>query len=158
MIIEEWKPTHPCWTELVDVVAEQGQTDWVAFTGEWHHSSHMLVAHSDGEILGFLRFVVQGIGPDSDCPPVQLNGEILREAKVLAFAVKEAHRRRGVGRTLQECLIVEAKARGLFQIRSHSSGDNVANHRLKLALGYAVHPIIRGDDTRGAYFILPLGA
>ncbi len=155
--IEAWQPTHPRWRELVDAVAEQGQSDWVNFTAEWHHSSHMLVAQQDGEILGFLRFVVQEIGPDNDCPPVQRDGQTLREAKVLAFAVEEAHRRHGVGRALQERLIDEAKALGLFQIRSHSSGDNAANHQLKLAMGYGAHPIIRGDDTSGAYFILPLG-
>lgn len=157
LTIEEWSSTHPRWNQLMDVVAEQGQSDWVAATWEWHHSSHMLVAQQDAEILGFLRFVVQEIGPGSDCPPVQLDGQTLHEAKVLAFAVREAHRRRGIGRALQERLIVEAKALGLFQIRSHSGGNNVANHQLKLAMGYGVHPIVRGDDTRGAYFILPLG-
>ena len=155
--IEEWQPTHPRRNQLLDVVAEQGQSDWVNFAGEWHHSSHMLVAHQADEILGFLRFVVQEIGPDSDLLPVQLDGQNLREAKVLAFAVIETHRRRGVGRALQERLIDEASARGLYQIRSHSSGDNIANHQLKLSMGYGVHPIIRGEDTHGAYFILPLG-
>ena len=45
---------------------------------------------------------------------------------------------------------------GCYQIRSHSSGDNQANHYLKLSLGYGVHPIIRGEDQRGVYFVLPL--
>ena len=87
---------------------------------------------------------------------MQFDGENLREAKVLAFAVKEIYRRRGIGRALQEHLIEDAKTAGLFQIRSHSSGDHQANHRLKLALGYGVHPIIRDGDSHGVYFILPL--
>lgn len=154
--IEEWHPAHPLWDRLMEVVIEQGQHDWVTFTADWHQSSHLLVAHQGQEILGFLRFVVQEIGPESDCPPVQSNGENLREAKVLAFAVREAYRRRGIGRALQEHLIEDAKSSGVFQIRSHSSGDQKANHRLKLALGYGVHPIIRDGDRQGVYFILPL--
>ena len=82
--VEEWVSTHPRWNRLLDVIVEQGQSNWVNFAGEWHHSSHVLVAHQTDEILGFLRFVVQEIGPDSDCPPVQLDGQNLREAKVLA--------------------------------------------------------------------------
>jgi GNAT superfamily N-acetyltransferase len=156
--IEEWTSAHPLWDKLIEAVNEQGQHDWVTFTADWHHSSHLLVAVRGQEILGFLRFVVQEIGPDSDCPPVQFNGENLLEAKVLAFAVKHPYRRRGIGRALQEHLIEVARALGLFQIRSHSGGDNIANHQLKLALGYGVHPIIRNGDNKGAYFILPLHA
>lgn len=156
--IEEWNSTHPLWDRLMEVVIEQGQYDWFTFNADWHQSSHLLVAHQEQNVLGFLRFVVQEIGPDSDCPPIQFDGENLREAKVLAFAVRETYRRLGIGRALQEHLIEFAKASGVFQIRSHSSGDNVANHQLKLALGYGVHPIIRDRDRKGAYFILPLNS
>lgn len=154
--IENWDSAHPTWDRLLALASEVGQLDWVNFMGEWHHSEHCLVARAEGEVLGFLRFVVQEIGPDSDCPPVRLKGESLREAKVIAFAVKDSHRRRGIGRLLQERLIREAKSLGLFQVRSHSGGDNTANHQLKLSLGYGVHPIVRGEDRRGAFFILPL--
>ena len=140
----------------MEMVAEQGQYSWVIFEADWHQSSHILVARQEEDILGFLRFVVQDIGPEDDCPPVQFGGKNLREAKVLAFAVREAYRRHGIGRALQERLIEEAKACELFQIRSHSSGANTANHQLKLAMGYGVHPVIRGEDRRGLYFILPL--
>ena len=50
-----------------------------------------------------------------------------------------------------------AQRLGCYQLRSHSSGDNTANHQLKLAMGFALHRIERGDDQRGAYFIMPLG-
>jgi GNAT superfamily N-acetyltransferase len=154
--IEEWKPEHPRWPELLALVAQLHQSDWFAFTAEWHSGAHALVAQRGSEIVGFLRFVVQEIGPDTDCPPVQWNGENLQEAKVIAFGVLASQQRQGIGRKLQEALRRQAESLGCYQIRSHSSGDNLANHQLKLSLGYGIHPIVRGDDRRGVYFILPL--
>jgi GNAT superfamily N-acetyltransferase len=133
-----------------------GQTDWVRFTADFHASSHLLVALEDSEIVGFLRYVIQPIGPDMGCPPVKLNDVELTEVKVLAFAVDEARRGRGVGRALQQDAIERAREAGCYQVRSHSSGNNGANHHLKLSMGFAVHPIVRGDDDKGVYFILPL--
>ena len=155
-IIKEWDTQHGRWSEFLELVNQLDQMDWFTFTAEWHLSSHVLVAQRASEILGFLRFVVQDIGPDTDCPPVEWRGEKLREAKVIAFGVLPAHQRQGIGRNLQEALRQRAQELGCYQIRSHSSGDNVANHQLKLSLGYGIHPIVRGDDRRGVYFILPL--
>lgn len=153
--IENWDPTHPRWSELSAVIAGEGQTSWAETNAPFHCSSHMLVALCDNEIAGFLRYVRQPIGPD-DCPAVTVDGEVLIEAKILAFAVVAHHRRRGIGRALQRSAIDQAEAQGCYQVRSHSSGKAIANHRLKLKLGFAVHPIVRGDDRQGAYFILPL--
>jgi GNAT superfamily N-acetyltransferase len=154
--IEEWKIQHARWSELLELVSQLNQGDWFTFTAEWHSSSYVLVALRGTVIVGFLRFVLQDIGPDMDCPPIQWKGKNLQEAKVLAFGVLPFQRRRGIGRKLQEVLRQRAQALNCYQIRSHSSGDNLANHQLKLSLGYGVHPIIRGDDRRGVYFILPL--
>ena len=156
IIIEEWNSQHARWSQLLALVTQLNQMDWLDFTAEWHVGSHVLVAQRGSELLGFLRFVVQEIGPDTDCPPVEWRGEKLREAKVIAFGVLPAYQRQGIGRKLQEVLRKRAQELGCYQIRSHSSGDNLANHQLKLSLGYGVHPIIRGDDRRGVYFILPL--
>ncbi|HSL44265.1 MAG TPA: GNAT family N-acetyltransferase [Anaerolineales bacterium] len=156
MIVEEWDTHHPYFPALIDFIQSQGQTDWVTFTADWHRSSHLLVARRGDTLVGFLRFVVQPIGPDADCPPVQFQGDELLEAKVLAFAVDKPCQGKGIGRQLQEALIPRAQALGCYQIRSHSGGDHPANHHLKLSLGYTLHPIVRGDDRLGAYFILPL--
>jgi GNAT superfamily N-acetyltransferase len=156
LVIAEWGEGHPRWEELRRVVEELGQTNWVAASAPYHRSSHLLVALEGGAIAGFLRFVVQPIGPELDRPPVVLDGEVLLEAKVLAFATLPDFRRRGVGRALQEATIERAVALECHQVRSHSGGSNLANHRLKLAMGFGIHPIVRGDDTGGAYFILPL--
>ena len=154
--IVEWTPARPRWSEVLDVVAEMGQTAWVDFHAPFHQSDHMLVALWEDVVAGFLRFVTQEIGPDAGCPPVRLNDQPLTEAKVLAFGVPSVYRRRGIGRALQVATIARARALGCHQVRSHSSGTNEANHQLKLALGFGAHPVTRGDDHAGVYFILPL--
>jgi GNAT superfamily N-acetyltransferase len=156
LTIEEWGPHHHRWKDVLALVAELNQMEWFTFDAEWHLSSHVLVAQRGSNVVGFLRFVVQEIGPDAGCPAVQWNGKLLHEAKVIAFGVPAADQRQGIGRKLQDALRQRAEALGCYQIRSHSGGDNLANHRLKLSLGYGVHPIVRGDDRGGAYFVLPL--
>jgi GNAT superfamily N-acetyltransferase len=155
-LIAEWDAAHPRRPELRAFVEAQGQTRWVNFAAAWHRSSHLLVAAQDGAIAGFLRYTVQEIGPDAGCPPVLLGDVPLLEAKVLAFAVDAAHQRQGIGRALQVALIAAARRQDCYQVRSHSGGDHPANHQLKLGLGFAIHPIVRGDDDKGAYFIMPL--
>jgi GNAT superfamily N-acetyltransferase len=154
--IEEWDDTHPRRAELTALIEALGQTGWVAFDAEWHQSSHMFVALREGQVVGFLRLVLQEIGREDELPPVSWQGNALVEAKILAFGVAETHRRQGIGLALQQTAIRFARAKGCYQVRSHSSGTNRANHQLKLSLGFGVHPILRGEDSQGAYFILPL--
>lgn len=154
--IEIWENTHPVWPALMQCVQEEGQLDWVNFSADFHQSSRMLVALLEEEVIGFLRLVTQEIGPDMDCLPLHYDGKPLIEAKVLAFGVKAAYQRQGVGRALQEAAIALAKRLGCYQLRSHSGGDHQANHHLKLSMGFGVHPTIRGDDKRAVYFIMPL--
>lgn len=156
--IEEWTSDHPRWSALLGVVEAQGQSDWLVFHAGWHAGSHVLVAHEAGNVVGFLRYVRQEIGPDAGCPPVELDGVPLTEAKVIAFGVDPARRGEGVGSALQHALLRAAKDQGCYQVRSHSGGEHTANHHLKLMLGFGVHPIVRGDDTRGVYFVMPLQA
>ncbi len=156
LLVEEWDTAHPQWPVLVQAVEAQEQTDWAIFHAAFHQSSHVLVARQGEQVVGFLRFVVQEIGPDMGCPPVTFDGVALTEAKVLAFGVDPAHQRQGIGRTLQEDLLRRATAAGCYQVRSHSSGSHAANHRLKLAMGFGVHPIVRGEDNQGVYFVMPL--
>lgn len=143
----------PVWS-LID---ELGQGDWVRFAAGFHLSSHLLAAvPQDGPPVGFCRYVVQPVGPDTGCPPVTLDGQVVTEAKILAFGVRERSRRTGVGTALQRAVIEAAGAKGCHQVRSHSAGENTGNHRLKLRLGFAVHPVVRDDDNKGCYFLLPL--
>ncbi len=93
--IEAWSPEHPRWPELLALIDGEGQRDWVAFHAEFHLSDHVLAALEEEALIGFLRIVVQEIGPDMDAARVMLNGTVLTEAKILAFGVLEE--RRGVG-------------------------------------------------------------
>ena len=154
--LELWDITHPRWPELLTVIEEEGQTNYVTFKADFHEASYLLVALRGEQIAGFLRAVLQAIGPDMDCPPLLFKGRPLLEAKILAFAVRPPFQNQGIGRALQTELIRQAKGWQCYQIRSHSDGHRKANHHLKLSLGFAVHPIVRGDDKEGVYFIMPL--
>ena len=154
--LELWDATHPRWPELMKVIDEEGQTTYITFEAEFHEKSYLLVALQGEAIAGFLRAVVQAIGPDMDCPPMTFRGKILTETKILAFAVRTPFQNQGVGKALQHELIRLAKTWQCYQVRSHSDGYRKANHHLKVSLGFAIHPIVRGNDTEGAYFIMPL--
>lgn len=155
-LIEEWPADHPNWLQLQNLIDDLAQIEWVAFQADWHLSSHMLVATQSRRVVGFLRYVVQPIGVAEGEPAVMLDGQQLLEGKVIAFGVRVADRRKGIGRQLQTRLIEDCTVKGCFQIRSHSGAENVENHALKLSLGYAMHPLVRGRGKDGAYFLLPL--
>ena len=81
----------------------------------------------------------------------------MEETFVMTFFVEEAHRRKGYGRALQEAALALTREAGCFQMRSWSSLDKPENHRLKLSLGFALHPEVHraasGYDVTGAYFV-----
>ena len=156
LLVEEWDEQHPRRHELLEAVEHLEQLNWLNAQFDWHHSSHRLAAHQADTIVGFLRFVVQPIGLEDDHAPISFNDRALTEAKILAFGVLPAYRRRGIGRRLQAYALQRAYHLGCYQVKSHSSGTNQANHRLKLEMGFGVHPIVRGEDIHGVYFIMPL--
>jgi GNAT superfamily N-acetyltransferase len=67
------------------------------------------------------------------------------------------HRRKGIGRALQEEALVITKELGCIQMRSWSSLDAMANYQLKLNLGFGFHPEIQetpsGLRVSGGYFV-----
>ena len=154
--IEPLTPEHLRWHELLACVETEGQRRWLEFALEHHLSSHVLAAFKEGVVAGFLRFVVQPIGPADYCPPLMLDGEILTEAKILAFGVSGQFRRQGIGILLQIAAIDHARARGCYQVRSWSTLDHIANHHLKLRLGFSAHPEQRDNGQQGYYYLLPL--
>jgi len=142
---------EPAAGELADTV---GQAEYFAYEAEWHLEKHTLVAVKSDRVVGFLRFAIQEIGPDADRPSLTVRGEPMREAYVLAFGVAEDYRRRGVGAALQKELIEHATTLGCHQVRSRGAGDRLANHALKLSLGFGVHPTRATDGA--VFFVLPL--
>ena len=137
-----------------DLAEALGQAEHFTFDAEWHLETHTLVAVASERLVGFLRFAVQEIGADCERAGLTSQGRPMREAYVLAFGVAEDQRRRGVGTALQSELIERATTLGCFQVRSRSAGDRVANHALKLSLGFGVHPTKATDGA--VFFVLPL--
>ena len=87
-------------------------------------------------------------------PLFRWTGKTLREAKIIAFGVKKAYRRRGIGRGLQEYTLKRAKELDCYQVRSVSDMDHTENHQLKLSMGFAVEPMEREEPSLA--FIMPL--
>ncbi len=155
LVVESWTPEHPRWEKLVELICREGQTDWALDPYFARFSRHFLVAQRADKLVGFLMFVHWEIGPhDRNTPKLQLNGETLTEAKVLAFGVPKPFRRQGIGRALQERTIERARELGCYQVRSVSELDHGDNHQLKLSLGFAVEPMERPTPTFA--FIMPL--
>ena len=146
--IQELTPEHPGWQAFVALVNEINQADWAFNPYFEQFSRYFLAAKQDGIIVGFLMFVIWDIGPhDRDHPPIQMHGKTLKEAKILAFGVKEGYRRQGIGTALQEYTIKQAKLFDCYQVRSVSGENHAENHHLKLSMGFAVEPMERGQGT-----------
>ena len=146
---------HRDWNDYVHVINDEGQGRW-AFDARFERfPRHYVTAKRDGRVVGFLMYIVWEIGPhDRNHPPLIVDGHTLTEAKIVAFGVKEAYRRQGIGRALQEHAIRRATELGCYQVRSVSGADHRANRQLKLAMGFAVEPMERDKPTLA--FVMPL--
>ena len=158
--IEEWDEAHPRWQEFVKCLETTApdQTPFVLGKHYQGYPSYLFVALQFDQVVGFLRFAVQPIGPEAKCPPLYLDGVQLSEAKIHAFAVREDSRGQGIGTELQRQAIRRARELGCFQVASYSSYGRDANYHIKLSLGFGVQPEVHGDNEQGVYFIMPLQA
>ena len=130
--ILEVTPKHRDWPEYVAAINGDGQERWAFDVHFEPFPRHFVMAKQDGHVVGFLMYVVWEIGPnDRSHRPLVVNGRALTEAKIIAFGVKQAYRRQGIGRALQEHTLRRAKALGCYQVRSVSDGDHPENHQLK---------------------------
>jgi GNAT superfamily N-acetyltransferase len=157
-LIEEWDETHPRWHEFVaclETVAPD-QSTFVFKDYYRGYQSYLFVALQLNQVVGFIRFAVQPIGPEAKCPALHLNDVQLTEAKIHAFAVREDARGQGIGTELQRQTIRRAKELGCYQVASYSSYDRDANHHIKLSLGFAAQPELHRDNKQGVYFLMPL--
>ena len=155
--IRELTPDDRDWAEYVEVINGEGQARWAFDVHFEPFPRHFVMAKQNGRVVGFLMYVVWDIGPnDRGQRALMVDGRTLTEAKIIAFGVKKEYRRQGIGRALQEHTLRRAKALGCYQVRSVSDGDHPENHRLKLAMGFAVEPMERDQPTLA--FIMPLNA
>jgi GNAT superfamily N-acetyltransferase len=157
--IEEWDSSHPRYAEFMaclEAVAPE-QAPFVAGGGFFNtFPCVLLVALQGQQIAGFLRFAVLPIGPEAHCPTLTLDGQVLVEAKIHAFAVHPDFRNQGIGTALQRHAIRRATQLGCYQLASYSAYGRDANYHVKLALGFAVQPETHGDGEKGVYFMMPL--
>lgn len=156
--LQEWDNAHPRWEEFVRCLEQTAPEQAPFVLGEYsrHLPCYLCVALQDEQVVGFLRFGVQPIGPEAGCPPLVLNGVLLTEAKIHAFAVREERRGQGIGTALQRWAIRRAKELGCYQVASYSSYGRDANYHVKLSLGFGAQPEAHGDEEQGVYFIMPL--
>ena len=153
--IQELTSEHRDWQDFVALVNDVNQEGWAFNPFFEQFSRYFLAAKQDGAIVGFLMFVVWDIGPhDRDHPPIQIHGKTLKEAKILAFGVKEGYRRQGIGTALQAYTLKQAKLFDCYQVRSISGENHPENHYLKLSMGFAVEPMER--DEQCLAFVMPL--
>lgn len=155
--ISEWTQTHPRWPELVTYIKAQKLERAVIDEYGLVPTAHFLVATQEEQLVGFLMFLVQPIGPEMGCPILtDHNGVALTEAKIRAFYVTEAYRRQGIGTALQKEVLRRAGALDCYQVRSRSEFSRQANYAIKLKLGFVAHPAIRhlkSGDEYGVYWI-----
>ena len=154
--IEEWLPSHPRWSELVACIDSENQARLVFNDYFDQFPRYFLVALQENQVVGFLMFFLQPIGPEEDCAPLHIHGSWLIEAKIVGFAVRRAHRRQGIGQGLQEQVIRRGRELGCYQLRAYSESHNVADYQLKLRLGFAAVPESQPDGKKGIQFIMPL--
>lgn len=152
-VLEEWDADHSRMEEFI-LCMEQATPEQCQFVqGEYSRNlaCYLCVALQHGKVVGFLRFGIQPIGPETRCPALTLDGMGLKEAKIHAFGVKEEQRNQGIGKALQKWAIARAKSLGCYQLVSHSAYESEANFHVKLSLGFAAQP-----ENGAVYFLMPL--
>jgi len=115
--------------------------------------SHVLCAFDGTRCAGFLRYLIQVIGPEAGRPAVLHHGAPLTEGYVEAFGVDPRLRRRGIGTALQQHAARQCRIAGCYQMRSRSPMTSSENYALKIAAGYVLHPSHENDSY---YFLLRL--
>ena len=140
--IEQIDEAHQRWVELTHLIEANGLVrNGVYAEGADKADRCLLAASVNREIVGFLMFLVQPIGPEAGCPVLfGRDGKPLTEAKIRSFFVIERQRGHGIGTALQREAIIRARAMGVYQVRSRSDISRKANYAIKLKLGYAATP------------------
>ena len=155
--VARWTPGHPRWRELIQACEDLDQGGLDEKQTDYHLGFYTVVAFTEDQVIGFLRFWTQQIGVDEEKPPLLLDGEPVIEARSVAIGVRPPFRRRGIGRRLQEAAISWARELGCYQLRSRSCYSCVENHALKLSMGFCIQPAVgEKDGNESAYFVLPL--
>ena len=159
--LQELMEDHPRWPNFVRCLEQTAPEQAPFVLGEYarHLPCYLSVALQADRIVGFLRFGVQPIGAEEQRPPLILEGVILTEAKIHAYAVRPECRDQGIGTALQRQAIRRAQELGCYQLASHSGygPETSASHHVKLSLGFSAQPEAHGDQ-QSIRFLMPLKA
>lgn len=160
--VARWEATHPRWQEWVAFARALDETRGVLDEeGAALPDAHYLAGMVGERLAGLLMFVVQPIGPEMDVPVVLgVHGRPLTESKIRLFHVLPRDRGRGLGTRLQQEAIRWARRLDCYQIRSRSEMTKRATYRIKLRLGFGMHPAVRtfrdGRRSAGVYWVMAL--
>ncbi len=158
-------PDHALWAEYAAHLRHTNQARWVLGDDDQPTEPFwFLGAAEDGQVVGNLALKEQGISMPAtewsggvDKPLLDAEGVPVRETFVMTFFVEAPHRRRGIGRALQEAAVAWTRERGCLQMRSWSSLDRPENYAMKLSMGFAMHPSVHdaagGFQVSGVYFV-----
>jgi ribosomal protein S18 acetylase RimI-like enzyme len=94
----------------------------------------VLVAELDGQVAGYIRL--------GRVFPIAASDHVLM---ISGIAVDPAFQRRGVGRTLLDAAVAEARARGVRRLTLRVLAHNEAAVRLYEQGGFAVEGVLRGE-------------
>ena len=158
-------PDHALWERYAAHLHRVNQAWMLLGEGDLPTAPFLcLAAVDDGAVVGNLALREQVV----TMPPTEWSGGVerplcdaagtpVRETFVQSFCVEAPHRRRGIGRALQEAAVAWTRERGCAQMRSWSSLDRPENHALKLSMGFAMHPSTHdaagGFQVSGVYFV-----
>ena len=157
IFIKEWRQDIDQWPALDAMVKQLDQVRWVTNSYfDWHLNRHLYVATANGDPVGYILSIIQYIGDDEKHDRIELDGQTLKEAKILAFGVPPELRGQGIGRQLQRYAMEAAYDEGCYQFRSRSDGEAIENHVLRKKMGFAIHPANRGADRQSVFFVMPL--
>ncbi len=166
MQIERFSPDHALWNEYIAHMERQNMARWAVDENcQPKEPLHFLGAIEQNHVIGHISLKKQIlVAPATEwsggevTPITRPDGSELHEMFVYTFAVDEDQRRRGVGQMLQLAALDLTRAAGCYQMRSWSSADHLANHALKISLGFSVHPAVQttssGLDVSGSYFTI----
>ena len=159
--LQELAEDHPRWPDFVRCLEETAPEQAPFVLGDYarHLPCCLSAAFSNDQVVGFLRFGIQPVGAEEQCPPLLLNGVTLTEAKIHAFAVHSKCRGQGIGTALQQQAIRRARELGCYQIASHSGcgPETSASHHVKLSLGFSALLETHGGQ-QSIRFLMPLWA
>lgn len=121
-----------------------------------HGEKYALGYFIEAELSGVIGICKQVLGEEQGTPEIMLGNKALSEAKVIAFAVKQDARNKGIGKELQLKAISLAKELDCYQLASYSTFDKAENYRVKSSLGFSIQPEVQQDGTMGCYFLKTL--